>query len=300
MSHEHSHAHHAHFRSGVALKRALIVTLGFAGFEFAGGLIANSLALISDSVHMVTDAGALALSLFVVWVSRRKAPDEYTYGFQRVEILGALLNGLMVWLVAGILIFESFDRFRHPADVNGKWVFWVATVGLAANLIALFFLHRSSKENLNVKSAYLHVLTDSLGSVGAMIAGAVIALTGWREIDPLITVVLSALMCWSSWQLIREAVAILLERSPSHLRMDEIQASLSKLEGVKEVHDLHVWTLSSGTVALSAHLVSLASETGDLLHEATHLLAEKFEITHTTIQVEPENSEVAEHCGSCE
>lgn len=276
------------------------MTLAFAGIELVGGFFANSLALISDSVHMVTDAGALGLSLFVLWVSQKKAPDEYTYGFQRVEILGALLNGLLVWLVAGILIFESFDRFRHPADVNGEWVFWIATVGLLANLISLYFLHKSSKENLNVRSAYLHVLADSLGSVGAMIAGAVISLTGYREIDPLITVILSALMCWSSWRLIREAIGILLERSPGHLRMEEIQTSLSTLVGVKEVHDLHVWTLSSGTVALSAHLVSAAAETGELLHEAVHLLEEKFGITHTTIQVEPEDSEVADHCGSCD
>ncbi len=129
----HSHAHaHGKGASETALKRALLVTIGFAGVELVGGLVANSLALVSDSVHMVTDAGALALSLFVVWVSRRKAPEEYTYGFQRVEILGALLNGLLVWLVAGILIFESFARFRHPEEVNGKWVFWIATVGLAS------------------------------------------------------------------------------------------------------------------------------------------------------------------------
>ncbi len=299
MGHGHSHGT-SQTRSKTALKRALFVTLAFAGVELVGGLIANSLALVSDSVHMVTDASALGLSLFVTWVSSKKAPEEYTYGFQRVEILGALFNGLLVWLVAGILVFESFERFRNPEDVNGVWVFWIASVGLAANLFSLYFLHHSSKENLNVRSAYLHVITDSLGSVGAMIAGAVISLTGYREIDPLITVILSGMMCWSSWQLIREAVEILLERSPSHLRMNEIEASLARLEGVKEVHDLHVWTLSSGKVALSAHLVSVSSETSGLLHEAMHLLEEEFHITHTTIQVEPESSEIGDHCGACE
>lgn len=305
MGHGHSHGHsHGHPHGGkgseVALKRALLVTLAFAGFELVGGLLANSLALISDSVHMVTDAWALGLSLFVAWVSRKKAPDEYTYGFQRVEILGALLNGLLVWLIAGVLIFKSVERFQSPADVKGSLVFWVATVGLAANLLSLFFLHRSSKENLNVRSAYLHVLSDSLGSVGAMIAGAVIALTGYREIDPIITVLLSVLMCWSSWRLIREAVGILLERSPAHLRMDEIQSALARLSGVKEVHDLHVWTLSSGSIALSAHLVSSISDSTKILHDAMHVLETRFEITHTTIQVEPEHSEVADHCSSCD
>lgn len=300
MGHGHTHGHSHGSRSELALKRALFVTLAFAGVELAGGLLSNSLALVSDSFHMITDSGALGLSLFVAWVSRRKAPEEYTYGFQRVEILGALLNGLLIWLVAGILIFESIDRFKHPADVNGPWVLWIATVGLAANLLSLFFLHRSSKENLNVKSAYLHVITDSVGSVGAIIAGAVITLTGYRQIDPIITVLLSLLMCWSSWRLVREAVEILLERSPTHLRMDEVQAALSGLAGVKEVHDLHVWTLSSGSIALSVHLVSSITNSSEILHEAIHILEARFEITHTTIQVEPEHSVVAEHCLGCD
>jgi cobalt-zinc-cadmium efflux system protein len=305
--HPHSHSHGAdseNLGSGAhrsALTRALVVTLFFAVIEVVGGYIANSLALISDSVHMMTDAGALALSLAVIWMSKRKAPRGYTYGYQRLEILGALLNGLLVWLVTGFLIFESIERFQNPPDVNGIWVFWIALIGLGANLISLYFLHRSSKENLNVRSAYLHVLTDSLGSVGALIAGIVIYLTGYRIVDPIITVVLSLLMLWSSWSLVREAVGILMERSPSHLRLEAIETALRALNGVRQVHDLHVWTLSSGKISLSVHLIAEGDVigSGEILHEATHRLEEDFGISHTTIQVEPAGSESAEHCSPC-
>ena len=268
--------------------------------ELVGGYLANSLALISDGIHMFMDGGALLLSLFVAWVSKREAPRGYTYGYQRVEILGALLNGLLVWLISGFLIYESIDRFRAPPDVKGGMVFWIATLGLVSNLASLYFLHRSAKENLNVKSAYLHVVTDSIGSVGAMAAGAVIALTGMQIADPIITVVLAALMLWSSWSLVKEAVGILLERSPAHLQMEEIEQSLRLLDGVRGIHDLHVWTLSSGSIALSVHLIGETSrDMGELLHEAAHILEERFSITHTTIQVEPEGSDLSNHCADC-
>ncbi len=270
------------------------------GVELVGGYLANSLALISDGIHMLMDSGALILSLFVVWVSKRQAPKGYTYGYQRVEILGALLNGLLVWLISGFLIFESIDRFSAPPEVKGGMVFWIATVGLASNLASMYFLHRSSKSDLNVRAAYVHMISDSIGSVGAMLAGGVIALTGWRLADPIITVALAMLMLWSSWSLVKEAVGILLERSPAHLRLEEIEHALEHLEGVSGIHDLHVWTLSSGSVALSVHLVGERSrDMGELLHEAAHVLEEHFSITHTTIQVEPEGSELANHCGDC-
>jgi cobalt-zinc-cadmium efflux system protein len=279
----------------------MFVTLLFMGVEFVGGYLANSLALVSDAVHMLTDSGALFLSLFVVWISKRRAPRSYTYGYQRVEILGALLNGLLVWLISGFLIFESISRFQDPPTVRGGMVLWIATIGLISNLASLYFLHRSSKDNLNVRSAYLHVMSDSLGSVGAMIAGAVIALTGWQLADPIITVLLALLMLWSSWRLVRETVGILLERSPIHLKLEKIEEALRALPGVRGVHDLHVWTLSSGSISLSVHLIGESSvNTGELLHEAVHILEHDFSITHTTIQVEPEGSELAAHCGDCE
>lgn len=309
LGHSHSGHDHGHIHtqpSGnkdagahqTALLRALTVTLLFAFVEVIGGFYANSLALLSDAVHMLTDAGALTLSLVVIWVARKAAPRGYTYGFQRVEILGALLNALLVWLVSGFLIFESIERFQNPAIVKGGVLFSVASIGLLVNLASLYFLHRSSKENLNIRSAYLHVLTDALGSIGAMIAGGVIALTGWVLVDPIVTVLLSLMMLWSSWRLIREAFEILMERSPQHLQVEEIQNELEKLEGVSGLHDLHIWTLSSGSVALSVHLIGADSER--ILHAAAHLLDEKFDITHTTIQVESENSGVTDHCKRCD
>jgi cobalt-zinc-cadmium efflux system protein len=310
-SHHHHHGHdhddhheedrgHSSDASSAALRRALCVTLAFMGVELVGGYLANSLALISDGIHMLMDSGALILSLFVAWVSKRKAPKGYTYGYQRVEILGALLNGLLVWLISGFLIFESIDRFRAPPDVKGGMVFWIATVGLASNLASMYFLYRSSKNDLNVKAAYVHMISDSMGSVGAMLAGGVIVLTNWKLADPIITVALALLMLWSSWSLVKEAVGILLERSPEHLRLEEIEQALELLEGVKGIHDLHVWTLSSGSVALSVHLVGEGLRNmGELLQEAAQILEERFSITHTTIQVEPEGSELANHCGDC-
>lgn len=312
IGHSHSHSHgHAHSHSDrkhsgsgdhrAALHRALVVTLIFAVVEAVGGYLANSLALISDSVHMLADAGALVLSLAVLWMSKRKAPAGYTFGYQRLEILGALMSGLLVWMVTGFLIFESIDRFKNPPDVKGVMVVWIALIGLFANLISLFFLHRSAKENMNVRGAYLHVLSDCLGSVGALISGVVIVLTGYRAIDPIVTVFLSGLMLWSSWSLVKEAVGVLMERSPSHIKVDSIEKTLRGVGGVKEVHDLHVWTLSSGQISLSVHLIAEAQAigSGDILHEAVHRLEEEFGITHTTIQVEPEGSESAEHCSHC-
>lgn len=302
--HDHGHIHTQSSGKGdpnahqSALLRALSVTLFFAVVEVVGGFYANSLALLSDAVHMLTDAGALSLSLVVIWFAKKAAPRGYTYGYQRVEILGALLNALLVWLVPGLLIFESIERFQNPAVVKGGVLFSVATIGLLANLASLYFLHRSSKENLNVRSAYLHVLTDALGSVGAMIAGGVIALTGWVLVDPIVTVLLSLMMLWSSWRLIREAFEILMERSPQSLQVEEIHNELEMLKGVSGIHDLHVWTLSSGSVALSVHLVGTDSE--QILHAASHLLQEKFQITHTTIQIEALNSELTNHCESCD
>lgn len=308
IGHDHGHEHgpsdsgRSPDAAEVALKRALYVTLAFMAVELVGGTLANSLALVSDGVHMLMDSGALVLSLFVAWASKRRAPKGYTYGFQRVEILGALLNGLLVWLISGFLIFESIERFRAPPAVKGGLVFWIAGIGLLSNLASLYFLHHSSKENLNVKSAYVHMISDSIGSVGAMIAGGVIALTGRTIADPIITVILALLMLWSSWSLVKEAVAILLERSPHHLRLDEIEQALLAVGGVGGIHDLHVWTLSSGSVSLSVHLMADESsrDAGELLHEATHVLEERFRITHTTIQVEPAGSEMSSHCSSCE
>lgn len=303
----HSHHHHGHDHGpdehhsvhggGAvrALKLSLIVTLTFMAVEIVGGYFANSLALISDGVHMATDAAALGFSLFTIWLSRRPAKDGFTFGYQRVEILGALLSGLTVWLIAGFLIFESIDRLNSPETVRGGMVFVIATIGLVANLISLSLLHAKSKESLNVRAAYLHVITDSVGSVAAMISGIVIWMTGWALIDPIITCLLAALMLWSSWRLVMETLGILMERMPEHLSSEKITAALAAIPGVEEVHDLHVWTLSSGKISLSVHLTSHSPH---VLADANSILLKEFGINHTTIQVEVPNNDLA-HSHDC-
>lgn len=298
--HGHDHGpdeHHSVHGGGAirALKLSLIVTLTFMVVEIVGGYLANSLALISDGVHMATDAAALAFSLFTIWLSKRPAKSGFTFGYQRVEILGALLSGLTVWLIAGFLIFESIERMDSPPAVRGGMVFVIATIGLIANLISVSLLHAKSKESLNVRAAYLHVLTDCLGSVAAMISGVVIWLTGWGMIDPIITCVLSALMLWSSWRLISETVGILMERMPEHLSSEKIIDALAAIPDVEEVHDLHVWTLSSGKVSLSVHLTSRSPH---VLAAANSLLLKEFGINHTTIQVEVPDNDLA-HSDDC-
>jgi len=300
-AHHHDHDHHPHTHSMKdSLPRSLILaftlTTGFMIVELLGGYLSNSLALVSDAFHMLTDAGALAVSLFSYWLAKRPVRPGFTYGYQRVEILGALLNGLTIWLVAGFLIFESYERFQAPQDVQGEMVMGIATVGLGINLFVAWILHRDSQHHLVIRAAYLHVLSDCLGSVGAMIAGAVIWLTNWRIIDPLITVLISLLMLWSSWKLIMEALGVLMEKVPTHLSEEIIKSALTEISGVTEVHHLHIWGLSSGKIALSVHL---RTNQGGVLSQAQSLLSETYGISHTTIQVEGENDPLSDHCEDC-
>lgn len=296
---EHGPARFDHSKKAMrSVQAALILTLSFMGVEIVGGFFSNSLALLSDGFHMATDAGSLIVSVFTIWLARRPARGGYTYGYQRVEILGALLNGLTVWLIAGFLVFESFQRFSAPPDVRAPWVIGIGTVGLLVNLLSLKFLHASHTHSLNVRSAYLHVLTDCLGSVAAILSGIIIQVGGYRIADPILTCVFSALMLWSSWRLVREAVEVLMERSPQGVDLEAIQRTLGGLDGVEEVHDLHVWTLSSGSVAMSVHLLksekSEVSE-GQILSRANETLAKKFGITHSTIQIESDSAD----CNDC-
>jgi cobalt-zinc-cadmium efflux system protein len=302
--HDHGHGHgghhHAHSMRGKAptvIVRAILVTFVFMIVELVGGWMSNSLALISDAAHMLTDIGAMLLSLFAIWVARRPVTLTMSFGYHRAEILGALLSGLLIWLISGVLIYEAVIRMQSPPEVQGPIVFVVAVIGLAANLFSMWMLHAAKEDNLNVRAAYLHLLSDSLGSVGAIIAGIVLWLTDWRPIDPIVTVIFAGLMLVSSWSLVKEAVGVLMESTPSHVDPTQIQKHLVEIEGVQEAHDLHIWTVSSGRLALSVHLVSESAEvTLKLAHE---LLREKFGIVHTTIQVEHPDKFQSERCYDC-
>ncbi|MGE0615235.1 MAG: cation diffusion facilitator family transporter [Bacteriovoracia bacterium] len=312
-SHEHSHDHdhghghrHAHAprfskvgdaRAQRALFLALGLTAAFMVVEWVGGWIANSLALMTDAAHMLTDVGALGLSAFVLWLSRRPGSKQMTFGYQRAEILGALANGLLVWLLAGLLIFEAIQRFMDPPAVQGQAVFFIAIGGLIVNLIGMRLLHSSQGHSLNLRGAYLHILGDLLGSVGAIVAGFVLWRTDWRWIDPLVSILFSALVLYSAWRLVRDAVEILMESSPKGIDPARVMADLSAVPTITGVHDLHIWTVSSGKLALSVHLISERNE--EALQEAHRILDAKYGIHHTTIQVEHPKRFQSDRCFDC-
>jgi cobalt-zinc-cadmium efflux system protein len=275
----------------------LAITVAFMALEWVAGVYSNSLALLSDAAHMLSDAGAILFSLFVLWMARRPATPRMSYGWHRAEILGALASGIAIWFIAGILIYESVERFISPEEVNAQVLLVVAVIGLGANLASLRLLWRDRHSQINVRAAYLHVISDALGSVGAVIAGAVLWWSGWKPIDPLITVVFSVLMLVNSWGLVKEAILILMEHAPLTLDPESIKRDLEALPGVREVHDLHVWSVTSGRLAMSVHLISESHESP--LQAANQMLFEKHGIQHTTIQVEhPERFDTS-RCYDC-
>lgn len=298
--HHHSHGLHDHGLQGQApqvITRAIVITLIFMVIELVGGWLSNSLALISDAAHMLTDVGAMLLSLFALWVARRPSTPTMSWGYHRAEILGALLSGLLIWLISGMLIYEAIARIQSPPEVKGPLVFIVATIGLGANLVSMWMLKSAKSDNMNVRAAYLHMLSDSLGSIGAIIAGIVLWLTGWSPIDPIITLVFAVLMLISSWSLVKEAVGVLMESTPTHLNPNQVLEDLQTLPEVKEAHDLHIWTVSSGRLALSVHLISEKTET--VLTGANAILQDKYGILHTTIQIEHPERFQSKRCYDC-
>lgn len=296
-AHAHTH-HHDHDHSAPhVIQKAIIVTILFMVVELVGGWWSNSLALISDAAHMLTDVGAMLLSLFSIWVARRPTTLTMSFGYHRAEIIGALVSGLLIWMISGVLIYEACLRMKSPPEVQGPTVFIVATIGLAANLGSMWMLHSTKSHNLNVRAAYLHLLSDSLGSIGAIIAGAILWLTDWRPIDPIVTILFAILMLVSSLSLIKEAVGVLMESTPAHLDPSQIKEDLQGIAGVQEAHDLHVWTVSSGRLALSVHLISENLE--NVLQTANLILKERYGIIHTTIQVERPNQFQSDRCYDC-
>lgn len=291
--HPPSHGHpHVHVDARTTNRRRLLLTLclalGYALIELIGGLITGSLALLADSLHMVSDVAALALSLLAVWMAARPASGRRTFGNSRAEILAALANGLALAVIALFITTHAIERFLDPQEVAGEGVMLVATGGLVINLLGLWILEGGRSESLNVRGAWLHVLSDTLASVGVIVAGAGIWAFGWLWLDPAVSLVVSILVLFSAWHLIREALDVLMETAPAHLDPEEIRDALVGVAGVESVHCLHVWTIGSGEVSLSSHLViHPAREAEALLRAVRSELAERFAIEHTTIQIEP-------------
>lgn len=295
--HHHGHRHGDGDRHGRALHRAAGITVFFMVVEAVGGWWANSLSLLSDSAHMLTDVGALLLSAFVLWVARRPSTPQMSFGYHRAEILGALVSGIAIWGLSGFLVYEAVLRIQDPPPVNGPIVFGIAGIGLVSNLFSLSVLRPAQGTNLNLRAAYLHVLGDMLGSLGALAAGLVLWLTGWRPIDPIVTLGIAALMLLNSWALVREAVAVLMESAPAGVDPVAIREALSALPHVREVHDLHIWSVTSGRLALSAHVISERNE--EVLSAANALLEDRYGIRHTTLQIEHPERFRSERCYDC-
>ena len=282
---------HRHTRASNALKPALIVTATFLVAEFIGALYTNSLALLADAGHMLTDVAALTLSLTATWFATRRTTPQKTFGFYRVEILATLLNGVFLVLIALYIFYEAYGRLKNPPEVQAGWMLVVACGGLLANLFSGWMLFGEHKHSLNVRGAFFHVMTDAIGSAGAIVASLAILLGGYYAADPAISVVVGILILSSSWVLIRDAVDILLEGTPAHVDIVSLQTDLKGIGGVESVHDLHVWTLTSGVLAMSCHVV-VSDEAHQKMHrnrvlvEIKELAHERFQIEHITVQLE--------------
>ena len=267
---------------------AFFITAAFMAVEVVGGILFNSLAMLADAGHMLSDVLALGVSWAALQIGKRSPTDRHTFGFKRTEILAALLNGLTLWAIVAVILYEAAHRFYAPQPVRGGGMLMIASMGLVVNVVMAALLFESRRENLNVRGAFLHVVSDALGSLGAIAAAVIIILSGLYWVDPLVSVLIGGLVLFSSWGLVKESVHILMEGVPSKVDIREIEDSIVELRGVCCVYDLHVWSITTKRHALSAHVV--LSEPDDdrnlVLRQLRELLSKRFLIDHTTIQIE--------------
>ncbi len=283
------HSHHHGSASGRVLVWSLIATSAFVVFELAAGLHAHSLALISDAGHNATDALALLLAWFAVYLQRKPADESRTFGYHRAGVLAAFVNALTLVILSVWILYESWVRLWHPVAVDETTMLWVAAGAMVMNGGIMLGLHRTGEKDINIRGAFLHMLGDLLGS-GAIVVGAlVIRATGWLRIDPLLSVAISILVVWTAWDIIRESLNILLEGLPRGLDLNEVTAAIRGVKGVLDVHDLHIWSLGSTSSALSCHVLiedMPPSRSDTILHSLNHLLGDRFHVHHTTVQFE--------------
>ncbi len=288
-------AEREHARERRAVVSGLLVSSALCVTELIGGWWTNSLALLSDAAHMATDVGALGLTLFALWIGARPASERKTFGWYRAEILAALVNGVVLSVLTVFIVLEAVQRIAAPEPVAAEGMLAIAVLGLGVNVFVALRLQEHQQRSLNVRGAYLHVLSDLLGSIGAIVAAIVMLCTGWLVVDPLVSLLIAALILVASWTLVREAVDILMEAVPPHVDVERLSRQLESVPGVEEVHDLHVWTLTTGRYALSAHAVSRLPCRDDRLLDALREVCEReFGIEHVTIQIEHENRRGAE------
>jgi cobalt-zinc-cadmium efflux system protein len=293
--HHHGHHHHGHgHASGAARNRkALVVVLCLAAtymvVQVVGAFYTNSLALLADAGHLLSDVGAIALSLFAIWIAQKPATPRHTYGYYRTEILAALVNGAALIAISIIIFIEAYRRLMDPQPVVGGVVMMVALGGLVVNVSSLLILNRGRKESLNVRGAWLHIFTDLLGTFGVLTSGFLIWRFGWYWADPAASFAIGSLVIYASWHLLREAVGVLLEGTPAHIDPSVVREAIAGVDGVVDVHDLHIWTITSGMEALSGHVVvpDGGRAYGEVLTDVHALLHDRFGIDHVTIQAEP-------------
>jgi cobalt-zinc-cadmium efflux system protein len=308
MGHSHDHHHHAHGHghhhghdhshgqiygsstaaSTRALKWSLALTVVILIAEGVGGWLSNSLALLADAGHVLTDAGALGLSLFVAWLARQPGSGAKTFGYLRWEILAALINGATLLLISAWIVIEAISRFKHPEPVSGGLMMGIAILGFVINGFAVWLLHGVREGSLNIRGAYLHVLGDMLASGGTVVAAVVIRFSGWFSADPIASLVTTILIIAGSWRLVRESVDVLLESAPPHIALDAVRSRLESIPNVESVHDLHVWTVTSGMVAMSAHAIVRDAGCHQSVLERAHDLLQEMGIQHVTVQLECE------------
>jgi len=295
LAHSHSHGGHGYSHSaggkGGGSRRALTIAFAlntaFLVVEVVGALKTGSLALLADAAHMVSDSVSLGLALFAVWLASRPTTPNRSFGYKRAEILVALANGITLVAISIWIFYEAYRRFSDPSEILGGWMLAVAVVGLLVSAAGALVLSRSEEESLNVQGAMRHLLADVMGSVGAIAASLIIILTGWSYADPVISVLIALLVLGSSWSLLRDSVSILLEQAPRGLDVNEVGKKMAGAEGVQEVHDLHIWTITSGFPALAAHvLVSHNENCHARRRELEELLKYEYGIEHTTLQVD--------------
>lgn len=283
---------HDHGSGGVKYEKPLWwafgLTAAFLIAEVIGGLLTNSLALLSDAAHMATDVVALAISLVAVWLSRKPPDARQTYGYARMEAIGALVNGGMLFLVAGYILWEAVGRFRQPPEVSSTGMLVIAGLGLIVNLISMRLLKAGSGDSLNIKGAYLEVWADMLGSVGVIIGAVVIMISGWTLADPIIAVLIGLWVLPRTWTLVRQAGQVLMQGAPGGLNLDTVRDMMLAHPGILTVHDLHVWALGSKEPVLTAHIIlkDQASAPDEVRQSLIAALAEKFGIDHATLQIE--------------
>jgi len=292
----HSH-HHSTAGTGKVLQWSLIATTLFVGLEVFAGLRSHSLALLSDAGHNATDALALLLAWFAFFLQARGANERKTYGYHRAGVLAAFLNALVLVLLSLWIFWESYERLVRPEPVAETWMMVIATAGLALNGGIMWGLRGAHAHDINVRSAWIHMLGDLLGAAAILIGGAIIYATGWLWVDPVLSIIIAALIIWTAWDIIQESLNILLEGSPRNLQLNDVQAAMCCVPGVLDVHDLHIWSIGSSSHALSCHVLIEdvpPSASNCILHDINHILLDKFHICHTTVQFEHVNCAVSE------